>query len=114
MPPLARATGKLFSVDPHLEALLCAQEIAKRRSVENPPLFVCADARALPFAEGTFGGAFSYSVVQHFSREDAGAVLREIGRVLCEDGAALVQMPNVAGVDAHQRHAARIWRRRGI
>ena len=57
---------------------------------------------------------FSYSVIQHFSREDARAAVAEIGRVLDRDGEARVQMPTRYGIRClyHQmRRGFRRWRR---
>ena len=57
-----------------------------------------ADARYLPFPENSFQIAFSYSVLQHFSRENVELALSEIRRVLSPGGTALIQMPNKLGV----------------
>ena len=40
----------VIGVDPHLQALLCAQALARRLVPENQPLFVACDARHMPFA----------------------------------------------------------------
>lgn len=91
----ARAGWRVVGVDPSLGAVLAA----RRAFGATPGLtFVCADARALPFAAGGFDAVFSYSVLQHFSREDAGEALAEIGRVLRVGGTAKIQMANAAGL----------------
>lgn len=72
----------MVSVDIHLQSLRVARELSRRLTPNNPPHFVLADARYLPFAAYTFHGAFSYSVIQHFSRAVAREMLTEIGRVL--------------------------------
>lgn len=46
----------------------------------------------------TFDAAFSYSVLQHFSKENVLLVLNEVRRVLRDDGVSLVQMPNRFGL----------------
>jgi SAM-dependent methyltransferase len=61
--------------------------------------FVVGDARCLPFQDGSIDVVFSYSVLQHFSREDTTYSLREVRRVLREGtGNSLIQMPNRYGV----------------
>lgn len=96
----ALAGHAMVGVDLHLESLRVAQALARRLTPDNPPLFVLADARRLPFADQAFDGAFSYSVVQHFSRENAAVLLGEIGRVLLAGGRSMVQMPNRRGLKA--------------
>src|SRR6266404_5612539 len=60
-------------------------------------LFVVGDGRYLPFHDGIFDQAFSYSVLQHLSKDNARATLREIHRVLRPDGASMIQMANKLG-----------------
>jgi SAM-dependent methyltransferase len=60
--------------------------------------FVVGDARHLPFADHDFDTVYSYSVIQHFSRNDANRAVAEIGRVLKDGGSARVQMPTRYGV----------------
>jgi len=54
---------------PSLDALRAARRVAAQLQVRAG--FVVGDARALPFAAGTFDVAFSYSVLQHFDKVDA-------------------------------------------
>ena len=91
----ARRGYKVVGVDPSLDAIHAARRVAKRLGVEAE--YVVADSRHLPFAAGSFDVAFSYSVFQHFSKEDAVASFAEIGRVLKPTGLSLVQMANVWG-----------------
>ena len=83
-------------IDPSLGAVMAARRVARQLGV--PARFVVGDARHLPFAPGTFATVFSYSVIQHFSREDAARAVSEIGRVLDRDGVARVQMPTRYGI----------------
>ena len=57
-----------------------------------------ADGRFLPFPDGSFSRVFSYSVLQHLSKENVQIVLPEIRRVLKTGGEAMVQLPNVFGL----------------
>lgn len=93
----SKAGYRMIGLDIHLDSLLCARRLAQRMTPSNPPLFVLGDARQMPFAPECFQGVFSYSVVQHFSKPNAGKILAEIGRVLERGGKALVQLPNRGG-----------------
>jgi SAM-dependent methyltransferase len=86
-----RAVG----IDPALEAVAAARRVAAQ--LEREAEYVVADARHLPFPDGSFDVVFSYSVLQHFGKEDALQALREMGRVLRPGGRALVQMANAFG-----------------
>jgi SAM-dependent methyltransferase len=89
---------RVVGVDIHLESLLCARHLARKLVPDNEPFFVLADARHLPFAQESFGGAFSYSVIQHFSRSNAAAILGEVSRVMRNGAKSVVQMPNKGGI----------------
>jgi SAM-dependent methyltransferase len=80
----ARKGWKVIGIDPSLGAIM-----ASRRTFSGGGLnisFVCGDARFLPFRAGTFRIVFSYSVIQHFSEEDAEKAIAEMGRVLGRGG----------------------------
>ena len=57
-----------------------------------------ADARYLPFPESTFDVVFSYSVLQHFEKQDARVALAEAARVLTVSGTSMIQLPNAFGL----------------
>ena len=59
---------------------------------------VAGDARHLPFRDGAFDRVFSYSVIQHFSKADAKNALQEARRILSDQGASLIQLPNAHGI----------------
>jgi len=94
----AQAGHRIIGVDTRLRALLCAQELSRKLVPSRIPSFVLADARVLPFADESVVGAFSYSVLQHFSKENMILSLREIQRVLRPGGRSLIQMPNRRGL----------------
>ena len=83
-------------VDPSLRAIQAARRVARQLGIDA--FYVVADARRLPFSDGAFAVAFSYSVFQHFAKRDAVASFDELGRVLEPGGTALVQMANLYGV----------------
>jgi SAM-dependent methyltransferase len=95
-------------IDPSLGAVLAARRVAAKFGLA--PRFVVADARFLPFRSGSIDAAFSYSVIQHFSRPDARQAVSEIGRVLRHGGEAFVQMPTVLGLRCLYHQARRRFR----
>lgn len=92
----ARKGYAVVGIDPSLGAVMAARRVGESLglSIRN----VVADARFLPFADGSFDRAFSYSVIQHFSPEDAASAVAEIGRTLKAGGSSMVQFPTVFGV----------------
>jgi SAM-dependent methyltransferase len=92
----ARRGYRVVGVDPSLDAIRAARVVAEQLGVEAT--YVVADARHLPFPGESFDVVFSYSVFQHFTKEDALASFAEIGRVLAPEGRSLVQMANVWGL----------------
>jgi len=83
-------------IDPSLEALLAAQEVANQLGITAT--YVVADCRHLPFADHTFDIVFSYSVLQHLGRSDVQTTVKDMARVLKPAGQSLVQMPNSFGL----------------
>jgi ubiquinone/menaquinone biosynthesis C-methylase UbiE len=53
-----------------------------------------ANARALPFRDGTFDRAFSVEMMEHVFRPDRAVVLSEIARVLKPEGRFALSTPN--------------------
>jgi len=92
----ARLGYRPVGIDPSLKSIRAAYRVARQLGIEAG--YVVADARFLPFRDGTFGQAFSYSVLQHLSKENTLLTLDEVHRVLWASGESLVQMPNVFGV----------------
>lgn len=95
-----------IGVDPSLGAVLAAKRLAAKRGLSFEG--VVGDARHLPLANSAIDAAFSYSVLQHFSKPDARLALREIARVVRPDGEIRVQMASCTGV----RSAQHMFRRR--
>jgi ubiquinone/menaquinone biosynthesis C-methylase UbiE len=96
----AKTGCRIIGVDVHLQALLCARWLSRKLVPNIEPLFVLADARCLPFASESFDGTFSYSVIQHFSRNNAAIILGELDRVMRHGAKSVVQMPNKTGLAA--------------
>lgn len=62
----------------------------------NPDVFQLKHASvfALPMDDGAFDGVYNLGVVEHFSREEIGAMLREFHRVLRPKGKVLLFWPH--------------------
>jgi SAM-dependent methyltransferase/uncharacterized protein YbaR (Trm112 family) len=106
----AAAKGYMaVGIDPSLGAVLSACRVA--RQLGHNTKYVVGDARFLPFRPNTFDVAFSYSVLQHFSHENAAAAVKQIARVLKVGGTSLIQMPNVFGMRCLYHQARRGFRR---
>jgi ubiquinone/menaquinone biosynthesis C-methylase UbiE/uncharacterized protein YbaR (Trm112 family) len=101
----AQKNYKPVGIDPSLDACLAARRVSRQLKVETD--FVVGDARFLPFADDSFDVGFSYSVLQHFSKENARTSLSEINRTVKKNGKIFVQMPNRYGVRSFYNH----WRR---
>lgn len=91
----ARKGYRVVGVDTSLEAITVARDIAAQLGVEVS--YLVADGRYLPFRDDAFDVVYSFSVLQHFAKEDVRTVLRSIRRVLKHDGVSLIQMLNRLG-----------------
>jgi len=92
----ARKGYHVVGIDPNIDAVLAAQRISMQLNL--PISYIVADARHLPFMSDTFDYVFSYSVLQHLSKENVKKTLLEIAKVLKVGGTSMIQMPNVIGI----------------
>lgn len=92
----ARLGYRPIGIDPSLKSIRAANRVSRQLGIDAA--FVVADSRFLPFREQSFDQIFSYSVLQHLSKENTLASLSEIRRVLHVGADALIQMPNVFGI----------------
>lgn len=104
----ARAGAVPTGIDPSLGAVAAMHRVARQLDLKVQG--VVGDARYLPFPDETFDVAYSYSVLQHFSKEDARAAFAEMGRVLKPGGTLLVQMPLKMGIRCLQHQLKRGFR----
>jgi SAM-dependent methyltransferase/uncharacterized protein YbaR (Trm112 family) len=93
-------------VDPNLEAVLVGRHVAGILKVNVR--HIVGDARRLPLRHASVDTVFSYSVLQHFSKEDVASALEEIKRVLQPTGRSVLQMANIYGI----RQATNLARQR--
>ena len=104
----ARKGYKVIGIDPSLGAVLAARRVSKQLGCEAD--FVVADARFLPLRAKSVDVAFSYSVLQHFSKADVRSTLAELRRALVPRGCSVIQMANAFGIRSMQiqlRHGFR-------
>jgi len=92
----ARKGYLVVGIDPSIKGILAARRVSRQLGIKGH--FLVADGRFLPFPDVAFSRVFSYSVLQHLSKENVRAMLPEIRRVLKIGGEALVQLPNVFGL----------------
>ena len=92
----AQSGYRPVGVDPSLKGIRAARRVAQQLGIQVT--YLVADGRYLPFRDSTFDQVFSYSVLQHLSKENVRSVLAETDRVLRNSGQCLVQLPNVFGV----------------
>lgn len=92
----ARLGYRPVGIDPSLKSIRAAKRVARQLGIEAT--YVVADGRYLPFRDQSIDQVFSYSVLQHLSKQNASTALSEIRRSLRLTGSALIQMPNVFGV----------------
>lgn len=104
----ARLGYKPIGIDPSLGAILAARRVAAQLGLDAA--FLVGDARFLPFRAGSLDVVFSYSVLQHFSRDNAIRAIQEIGRVLQVNGKGLIQMPTLLGMRCLYHQARRRFR----
>jgi len=99
---------RVVGLDPSLKAIRAARRVTSQMGIRA--LFIVGDGRYLPFREHTFDQVFSYSVLQHLSKDNVRLVLDEVRRVLSPAGHSLIQMPNVFGVRCLYHQLKRLFR----
>lgn len=104
----ARKGYAVAGVDPSLGAVMAARRVARELGLNIR--FVVGDARFLPFREASFDCIYSYSVLQHFSKENARRTFASVGRILAPGGTAKIQMANKWGIRSLQHQARRGFR----
>jgi len=92
----ARAGYRAVGIDPSLKSIRAAIRVCRQLGIAAE--FVVGDGRYLPFRDEIFDQIFSYSTLQHLSREHVAQALSEARRVMRPGASALIQMPNVFGI----------------
>jgi hypothetical protein len=83
-------------IDTSLRAALAATRVAQQLSLSAK--FVVADSRYLPFQPRTFDAAYSYSVLQHFSKENVVATLKSLKPLMRPGGVSKLHLLNTLGL----------------
>jgi 2-polyprenyl-3-methyl-5-hydroxy-6-metoxy-1,4-benzoquinol methylase/uncharacterized protein YbaR (Trm112 family) len=104
----ARAGFVPVGIDPSLEAVRAARRVARQLNVKAE--FLVADARYLPFRADAFDVVHSYSVWQHFAKDDAREAIAAASRVVKPGGRVFVQMANAFGLRGLYHQARRGFR----
>jgi 2-polyprenyl-3-methyl-5-hydroxy-6-metoxy-1,4-benzoquinol methylase/uncharacterized protein YbaR (Trm112 family) len=99
---------RVIGIDPQLGAIMAARRVSQALGLSID--YIVADARYLPFAAKSFDKVFSYSVLQHLSKQNVAIAVSEIARVLKPEGASLVQMPTPFGIRTFYNQARRRFR----
>lgn len=105
----ARKGYQPVGMDPSLGAVMAARRVTQHLGVSAR--FLVGDARHLPLRDSCVDTAFSYSVLQHLSEEDASQSIQHIGRVLRDGGECMVQMPTRWGLRCLMNQARRKFRK---
>jgi 2-polyprenyl-3-methyl-5-hydroxy-6-metoxy-1,4-benzoquinol methylase len=101
----AKQGFSVVGIDPSLGAVMAARRVAKEHDLDIK--YLVADGRFLPFRDNYFKAVYSYSVLQHFSKDDAKRTIVQISRVLEPAGVAKIQMANRWGLRSIQHQAHR-------
>lgn len=91
-----RAGYSVMGIDVSLQAIRAAMRVARQLGIDAE--YVVGDARALPFADGYFDVAFSYSVLQHLPESSLSLLVAQVERTLTSGGVLLLQFANRNGV----------------
>ncbi len=92
----ARLGYRPVGIDPSLRGILAARRVARQLGIEAD--YLVGDGRYLPFPDGIADLIFSYSVLQHLSKQNVRSILGEIHRVLRPGGLCQAQLPNMFGI----------------
>jgi 2-polyprenyl-3-methyl-5-hydroxy-6-metoxy-1,4-benzoquinol methylase len=95
-------------IDPSLPHVLAAQRVAKQLGLKAH--FVVADSRYLPFQPDTFDAAFSFSVLQHLSRENVELTLQSLSPLMKQGGTSMLHIINWLGLRSLQVQLRRGFR----
>lgn len=104
----AQSGYRPVGIDPSLKGIRAACRVAQQLGIRAS--YLVGDGRYLPFRDSSFDQVFSYSVLQHLSKENVGSVLEETHRVLSKGGQCMAQLPNVFGIRCLYHQARRGFR----
>lgn len=94
----AKLGYRVIGIDPSLGAVLAAKRLAEKFEVDHLTQFIVGDAMNLPLKDESIDIFFSYSVFQHFSKNDFEISLKEAYRVSKQKAYLFIQMANILGI----------------
>ena len=94
---LAEAGHAVVGVDINAAAIEAARRNATGLQTCQEPLFVVASALAMPFKDGSFGGAYAFEVLEHIWPVDQFAVHKGLQRLLRQSGCLVATVPMERG-----------------
>jgi len=90
----AKKGARGIGVDFSRKSLEAARILTARYGLEDRTSFVAAEASALPFRNGAFDKVVAADFVEHITDRQKVKLMREMVRVLSDDGAIVVFTPN--------------------
>lgn len=90
--PLAERGFQVHGVDWSRAGLQAGRELYRDEGFSLHA--VCADIRALPFADGSFDFVWNAGVLEHFRDDDVARILSEMRRIARPGGTVLAVVPN--------------------
>ena len=103
----ARAGFMPLGIDPSLRGVLAANRIARQLGIRAS--FVCGDSRYMPFKDGIFDAAYSFSVLQHLSKTDVALVLKSLRPVMKPGAITKLHLLNCYGLRSLQVQLFRLF-----
>ena len=99
---------RVVGIDSSLGAIMAARRVSHSLNIDIK--YVVADARFLPFGDNYFDVVFSYSVLQHFAKQNAKLCLSEVSRLLTDGGYSYIQLANKIGIRSFYHQLKRRFR----
>ena len=87
MRTIANAGYRVEGVD------FASRAVESSRAIDGAGVYRVGDVRAMPYEDGSVGTYVSMGVIEHFSDEERGVILREAARTLAPGGVAIVTTP---------------------
>lgn len=90
----AKLGAKSYGIDYSSESIKIAENLSKQFGVVDKTKFIVGRVGSLPFEDCFFDKVVSNSIIEHISHEEKDLMLKEMCRVLKDDGFILTITPN--------------------